>query len=184
MQLQALQRQPALAAQLAVPPHAPLAVPAPKAPEQGVVLTLSQPTPRSGLYAADGLAVEDSGRIQMEKARMKEESAPCSTCAERSYQDGSDDLGVSFKSATSVSPAAAASAVIGHEREHESRAYDEGERTGADVQSSIRIHTSICPECKKVYVAGGVTETRISQPKQAMDAYNKQADALIGMMAI
>lgn len=95
----------------------------------------------------------------MSAAEAMEEST-CQTCEKRKYQDGSDDPGVSFKTATHLSPEQAATAVRGHEMEHVSR-----ERAKADredrrvVQQSVTIHTAICPECGDVYVSGGTTRT-------------------------
>ena len=57
----------------------------------------------------------------MEDAKSPQEvmeDAECQTCKNRKYQDGSDDPGVSFKTATNVAPELAASAVRGHEQEH------------------------------------------------------------------
>lgn len=84
----------------------------------------------------------------------------CQTCANRKYQDGSDDPGVSFKSPTAMDPDRAATAVRGHEQEHVVRERAEAQREGRKVVSqSVTIHTDICPECGRVYVSGGVTRT-------------------------
>lgn len=94
------------------------------------------------------------------KGAKKPDSGECQTCKERRYQDGSDDPGVSFKSATKVNPEAAASAVRGHEMEHVYRNQAKAAREGKEVISqSVRIKTGICPECGKSYVAGGETKT-------------------------
>ena len=47
-------------------------------------------------------------------------SAPedCETCANRKYQDGSDEGNVSFKSASHISPESAGARVRAHEGEH------------------------------------------------------------------
>lgn len=85
----------------------------------------------------------------------------CQTCANRKYQDGSDE-NVSFKSATNIAPEAAASAVRGHEQEHVSNAYDKAKQNnGKVISATVQIHTSICPECGKTYVSGGTTRTQI-----------------------
>ena len=144
--------------------------------EYGAILQFSQgDAPKSGNYAPDGLPIEDSKLLAAEKARMKKEGEPCKTCAERKYQDGSDDMGVSFKAPTSISPGAAAGAVRSHEQEHVTRAAAEGREKNMNVQSSVIIHTSVCPECKKVYVSGGTTYTRMTPKSEALDAYAKQA---------
>ena len=158
-------------------PEAPV-TPAGAVPEEfGVILEFApKDAPKSGNYAPDGLNVEDSRRIAAEKARGKQGNEPCKTCAERKYQDGSADAGVSFKSPTSVSPEAAASAVMAHEQEHVSIAHAEGREKNMNVHTSVSIHTSICPECKKIYVAGGTTYTRMTPKSEAIDAYAKQME--------
>lgn len=88
------------------------------------------------------------------------EEAECQTCKNRKYQDGSNDPGVSFKTATNVAPELAAAAVRGHENEHVVRERAKAEREDRHVVSqSVTIHTEICPECGKVYVSGGTTRT-------------------------
>lgn len=85
----------------------------------------------------------------------------CQTCANRKYQDGSDE-NVSFKSATNIAPEAAAAAVRGHEQEHVANAYDKAKQNnGKVISATVQIHTSICPECGKTYVSGGTTRTQI-----------------------
>ena len=88
------------------------------------------------------------------------EDAKCKTCEERKYKDGSDDPGVSFKTATQVDPQAAQAAVRGHEMEHVFRERAKAEREGRKVVSqSVTYHTGICPECGKFYISGGTTRT-------------------------
>ena len=88
------------------------------------------------------------------------EEAECQTCAERKYKDGSDDPGVSFKTATHLSPEAAASAVRSHEMEHVTRNQAKAQREDRKIVSqSVTIHTDICPECGRVYTSGGTTRT-------------------------
>lgn len=98
--------------------------------------------------------------------KEKAEDGECETCENRRYQDGSDDPGVSFKSATKISPEAAASAVRGHEMEHVYRNQAKAAREGKKVVSqSVVIKSAICPECGKPYVAGGETRT-VTKTKQ------------------
>ncbi len=98
----------------------------------------------------------------------------CKTCSERKYQDVSDDGGVSFQSATKVSPGQAASAVMGHEREHYSREQSKADREGRKVVSNeIRLTHGICPECGKTYVSGGVTTTKTRSEQPSQKALNK-----------
>ena len=93
-----------------------------------------------------------------ENGKQKE----CQTCKNRKYVDGSDEANVSFKSAAHVSPQAASSAVRAHEGQHVSNAYSKAsEENGRVISASVQIHTSICPECGRSYVSGGVTNTQI-----------------------
>ena len=88
------------------------------------------------------------------------EEGECQTCKERKYQDGSDDPGVSFKTASHIDPNQAASVVRGHEQEHVVRERAAAQREDRKVVSqSVTIHTAICPECGKAYVSGGTTRT-------------------------
>lgn len=90
------------------------------------------------------------------------DSFECQTCKNRRYQDDSDDSGVSFQSATRVAPGAADMAVRSHENEHVARNRDKAERNGMKIVSqSVTIKRAICPECGKVYTAGGVTRTKM-----------------------
>ncbi|MCL2003414.1 MAG: hypothetical protein FWG72_05345 [Oscillospiraceae bacterium] len=82
---------------------------------------------------------------------------PCRMCQNRSYKDQSGDGNVSFKGGGKVAPGAAAAAIFSHEREHVANAHEKARQTGANVQTTVQIHTAICPSCKKVYVSGGST---------------------------
>ena len=94
-------------------------------------------------------------------------AAECQTCKNRKYQDGSNE-NVSFKSAAHVSPEAAGAAVRAHEGEHVSNAYSKAaEKGGKVVSANVTIHTSICPECGRTYVSGGVTNTQIRYPNES-----------------
>ncbi len=97
-------------------------------------------------------------KAQDVREMMKEEE--CQTCARRKYQDGSDDPGVSFKTATHIAPEQAAATVRGHEMEHVVREQAKAAREDRRVVSqNVSLHTSICPECGDVYVSGGTTRT-------------------------
>lgn len=101
-------------------------------------------------------------RIKNLKSRINEKSSgdgECQTCANRKYQDGSDDPGVSFKSASKIS-GNVESAVRGHEQEHVTRNRAAAEREGREiVYQSVIIKRAICPECGESYVSGGETTT-------------------------
>lgn len=109
-------------------------------------------------------------RTRMDKMKSKDDGE-CQTCENRRYQDGSDDPGVSFKSASKISGNAEA-AVRGHEQEHVSRNRAKADREGREiVYQSVVIKHAICPECGKNYVAGGetTTVTRAKQPEEEKD---------------
>ena len=104
----------------------------------------------------------DSGELKVgaEGAQAAVEEGKCQTCEKRKYQDGSDDMGVSFQTPTRVAPEMAASAVRGHENEHVVRERAKAELEDRRVVSqSVTLHTDICPECGKVYISGGTTRT-------------------------
>lgn len=106
----------------------------------------------------------NGGQSETDKADKKRrfDSFECQTCKNRRYQDDSDDSGVSFQSATRVAPGAADMAVRSHENEHVARNRDKAERNGMKIVSqSVTIKRAICPECGKVYTAGGVTRTKM-----------------------
>lgn len=95
------------------------------------------------------------------------EEGECQTCEKRKYQDGSDDPGVSFKTATNVDPKMAQAAIRGHENEHvvreRAKALQEDRKV---ISQSVSYHNAICPECGKVYLAGGTTRTvTVNQPE-------------------
>lgn len=89
-----------------------------------------------------------------------EKNGECQTCANRRYQDGSDDPGVSFKMAGKIDPASAESVVRGHEYEHVYRNQAKAAREGKEVlYQNVVIKHGICPECGDPFVAGGETTT-------------------------
>lgn len=123
-----------------------------------------------GIYAGygisgDSMTGEDtSGRVRPydPDADTNDPGKECQTCKNRKYVDGSDEANVSFKSAAHVSPEQASSAVRAHEGEHVSNAYSKAAKGNGEVLSAtVSIHTSICPECGRSYVSGGVTNTQI-----------------------
>lgn len=102
------------------------------------------------------------------KIGRKSTPGECETCKNRKYQDGSNEGNVSFKSATHVAPEAAASAVRAHENMHVQNAYaNAAEKNGKVVDASVTIKTSVCPECGRTYVSGGVTNTQIKYNNQS-----------------
>lgn len=103
---------------------------------------------------------EDNLKVGAEGAQSAVEEGKCQTCEKRKYQDGSDDMGVSFQTPTHIDPKQVASAVRGHEQEHVVREQAKAQREDRRVVSqSVTLHTDICPECGKVYISGGTTRT-------------------------
>lgn len=87
----------------------------------------------------------------------------CKTCSSRTYQDGSNDIGVSFKSPTRIDPSSAPSMIASHEQEHVANNKRAAEKSGGEVIfQNVTLSTNICPECKRVYVSGGVTKAAIA----------------------
>ena len=110
--------------------------------------------------AEDEKALDGKSAQGAESAQEALEEGECQTCEERKYQDGSDDMGVSFQTPTNIKPEQAASAVRGHEMEHVYRERAKAGREGRKVVSqSVTMHTEICPECGKSFVSGGTTRT-------------------------
>ncbi|WP_300688501.1 hypothetical protein [uncultured Oscillibacter sp.] len=110
--------------------------------------------------AEDEKALDGKTAQGAESAQEALEAGECETCESRKYQDGSDDMGVSFQTPTNIKPEQAASAVRGHEMEHVYREQAKAGREGRKVVSqNVTMHTEICPECGKSYVSGGTTRT-------------------------
>lgn len=130
------------------------------------------PSGKTDAYNADPDKIKKAGK----------RSAPedCETCANRKYQDGSDEGNVSFKSASHIAPESAGARVRAHEGEHVSNAYKKAARkNGKVLNASVAIHTSVCPECGRTYVSGGVTSTMIkySNEDNPYTQNQKQLDA-------
>lgn len=84
----------------------------------------------------------------------------CQTCKNRTYKDGSNDPGVSFKNATHLDPETASYAIRSHEGEHVAHNRAQAERENREIVSqTVTYHTDVCPECGKVYMSGGTTKT-------------------------
>jgi len=146
-------------------PVAPEASPAsggePSSREAQATLPFSGPQKGSESGAMPAQAGEDGLKaLAEERTKKRLGLEPCETCENRSYQDDSDDSSVSFQTPTKLTPQQAAAAVPAHEGEHVHNEQARADREGRKVISqSVRIHTSICPECGRVYVSGGTTTT-------------------------
>ncbi len=113
----------------------------------------------------------------------KSSPAECETCANRKYQDGSDE-NVSFKSASHISPEASGSRVRAHEQEHVSNAYQKAsQKNGEVLQCSVSMQTAVCPECGRTYVSGGETTTMIKYSDET-NPYQKNAKSQDAAMFI
>lgn len=115
---------------------------------------------RMRIQYVDDPAAKGEAAQGIEGAQQAAEEGRCETCEERKYQDGSDDMGVSYQTPTRIDPDQAASAVRGHEMEHVYREQAKADREGRKVVSqNVTMHTEICPECGKSFVSGGTTHT-------------------------
>lgn len=104
--------------------------------------------------------VDDLKKVYSDKQLKKVGIIECETCANRTYVDGSDDPGVSFKTPGQIDPEVSAATVMSHELEHVRNEQADAEAEGRDVISqSVTLSTAVCPECGAVYVSGGETRT-------------------------
>ncbi len=116
----------------------------------------------------------------------KTKSGECQTCKERRYQDGSNDGGVSFKTPTKLTPEQASSQVLSHEKEHYTREAQNAKNENKDVLvNSIRLESSICPDCGRSYISGGetttVTRTRKDSPSPVQNPQTSGLSLDIGV---
>ncbi len=110
------------------------------------------------VYGANGGKGEASMLPKMEGQSGTEAYGGCKTCQSRTYQDGSDDAGVSFQTPTHIPASTAGIAVVSHEGEHVSRESEKAAQEGRIVtQKKVTTQMACCPECHKIYVAGGTT---------------------------
>ena len=136
--------------------------------------------------------VLNPGESTVKAAGRKSSPAECQTCANRKYQDGSDEM-VSFKTPGHIDPGNAASVVMGHEQEHVANAYAKArENHGVVQRATVRLKTAICPECGRTYVSGGETDTQIKyynednpyqQDLKSSDGVNKYRGANVDLAA-
>ncbi|EKV56844.1 hypothetical protein [Brachyspira hampsonii] len=117
-------------------------------------------------YIRNNTNIRNNSNNIVQEASQKtpiSEVGVCKTCASRTYQDGSNDIGVSFKSPTRIDPSSAPSLVASHEQEHVANNQRSAEKSGGEVIfQNVTLTTNICPECKRVYVSGGVTKAAIA----------------------
>ncbi len=142
--------------------------------------------PNANSSAVSGTRIDGAQTADGKKVDKTDPGYQCQTCENRKYQDGSNEQDVSFKNASKVAPEAAASAVRSHEQQHVSNAYQKAEKeNGKVISATVQIHTSICPECGRSYVAGGTTRTQIKYTNEEnpyqKDLKNTQGISLRGM---
>ena len=131
-------------------------------------------------YNTTASAVRNTGESTQVQPGKQSSPAECKTCAERKYQDGSDEM-VSFKSAAHISPEASASRVRAHEQEHVVNAYHKAaQKDGQVVSANVSLHSSVCPECGRSYISGGTTATQIkySNESNPYQQNKKESDAM------
>jgi len=95
---------------------------------------------------------------------------PCQICASRRYVDQSSDSSVSFQTPTKLAPSEAAFAVAAHENEHVVHNRESARQEGMVARSTVTISYGVCPECGRIYVAGGKTETTFTPRQQTDDS--------------
>lgn len=117
----------------------------------------------------------------------KVEKGECQTCKNRKYVDGSNEGDVSFKTPGHIAPESSAATVMSHEQEHVANAIAKGNEKGKElVSATVTLHTSVCPECGRVYVSGGTTHTVIRSTSEPSNPYvqlqqNMNRNLLAGM---
>lgn len=125
-----------------------------------------------------GISNFNTGSASM-AAKPGYESSPaeCKTCKNRKYQDGSDE-NVSFKSASHIPASASGARVRAHEAEHVSNAYTKAaQNNGKVISAGVSIRTAVCPECGRVYTAGGETRTMIKYTNES-NPYQKNQKSI------
>jgi len=136
--------------------NAILAPPAAENSPNNIITALLDAAKKTSLEGGEGSKNQVSASAALKRMDMER----CETCASRRYQDASNDPGVSMQMPTKIAPGSAPMMVGAHEQEHVSRDQRKAQNEGRKVVfQAVRIFTDVCPECQKVYVSGGVTET-------------------------
>ena len=134
-------------------------------PSGGLVVDISP----EGRAAYERIALKnESGKAEALEAAQPRE---CQTCKNRKYQDDSSDPSVSFQAPAHISPGAAPSVVASHEREHVSHEQTKAKQDDRRIVSqTVTLKTSICPECGRMYISGGVTRTLTATDRKGEQA--------------
>ncbi|MBE5905381.1 MAG: hypothetical protein E7277_01125 [Lachnospiraceae bacterium] len=109
----------------------------------------------------------------------------CQTCKNRKYVDGSNEMDVSFKAPAHISPESSYGKVMAHEQMHVANARAEGAKEGQElVSANVTLKMERCPECGRMYTAGGLTTTviRKSQPVYNDNPYDDARKIVDGKM--
>lgn len=129
--------------------------------------------PVSPVSPADAVTRGSDGTSAVQSGK-KVEKGECQTCKNRKYVDGSNENDVSFKAPGHIDPGSSAATVMSHEREHVANAVAEGNKPNKELLSAtVTLHTSVCPECGRVYVSGGTTHTQIRTTNQSSNPYDR-----------
>ena len=93
--------------------------------------------------------------------------------------DNTVDSSAKVKTPGVIRPEESYAKVSSHEREHVANAIAEGSKPGAELISvSVSLKMGVCPECGRVYVAGGVTNTQIQYSEE--NPYEKNRKSVEG----
>jgi len=146
---------------------------------QAAVRRSAEAQPQQVNYSGPGVVVEISRQAWdaynqskavegVNKTTAAEEIEGCKICESRRYVDQSNDSSVSYQTPQHISPEQSAGKVMAHEREHVSNEQARADREDRKVVSqTVSLSTSICEECGKVYVSGGVTRTVTKSDEKA-----------------
>ncbi|MGI6153656.1 MAG: hypothetical protein ACOYJB_07490, partial [Christensenellaceae bacterium] len=141
------------------------------APSAGVV-SAARPKQSEKAAPAQSASMPEAAEKAAE-AQKPEPYTGCKTCQERQYQDGSNDSGVSFQTAKHIPASTAAISVASHEGEHVSRETDKAQKEGRVVTNkTVTMQMGSCPECHKLYVAGGTTKITTMASSGGAEAEN------------
>ncbi len=120
-------------------------------------------------YDATG-KLNAAGQVEGVTGKPGAPEGECQTCKNRKYVDGSNEMDVSFKAPGHISPEASYGKVMAHEQMHVANARAEGAKEGQElVSASVTLKVERCPECGRMYTAGGETTTVI---KKSRPVYN------------
>ena len=113
-------------------------------------------TPNSEIPGTPAPATEPSADF----VEALKPNGECKKCANRRYVDRSDDPSVSYQTPTKISAGMSGAAVAAHESEHVQNNRAQANREGRDIiKQSVSITYACCPECGRMYAAGGTTHT-------------------------